>query len=60
VLTEIAPGVDLQAHVLDQSEFPLIVSDRLKTMDACLFAEAPIGLTLPRKPARVLVEAAHV
>jgi propionate CoA-transferase len=60
VLTEIAPGVDLQEHVLDQSEFPLIVSDRLKTMDACLFAEAPIGLTLPRKPARVLVEAAHV
>ena len=28
VLTEIAPGVDLQAHILDQSEFPLIVSDR--------------------------------
>src|SRR5690606_18930263 len=24
VLTEIAPGVDLQAHVLDQSEFPPI------------------------------------
>ena len=49
---EIAPGVDLQTAILDQSEFPLIVSDRLKTMDAELFAEAPIGLTLPRKPAR--------
>ena len=60
VLTEIAPGADLQAHILDQSEFPLIVSDKLKAMDACLFAEAPIGLTLPRKPARIPVEAAHV
>jgi acyl CoA:acetate/3-ketoacid CoA transferase len=60
VLTEIAPGVDLQSHVLDQAEFPLIVSPKLKTMDACLFAEAPIGLTLPRKPARQLGEGAHV
>src|SRR5690606_3236005 len=60
VLTEIAPGVDLKAHVLDQSEFPLIVSPDLKTMDACLFAEAPIGLTLPRKPTRQLGEGAHV
>ncbi|PDT83511.1 acyl CoA:acetate/3-ketoacid CoA transferase [Sinorhizobium sp. BJ1] len=49
VLTEIAPGVDLQAHVLDQSEFPLIVSDRLKVMDAVLFQEAPFGLELPAK-----------
>ncbi|MGO7565582.1 hypothetical protein ACC754_42265, partial [Rhizobium johnstonii] len=24
VLTEIAPGVGLQAHILDQSEFPLV------------------------------------
>ncbi|MFK3664570.1 acyl CoA:acetate/3-ketoacid CoA transferase [Ochrobactrum teleogrylli] len=54
VLTEIAPGVDLQAHILDQSEFPLIVSDQLKTMDEALFREEPIGLTLPQKPARKL------
>ncbi|MBB2969789.1 acyl CoA:acetate/3-ketoacid CoA transferase [Mesorhizobium sp. RMAD-H1] len=54
VLTEIAPGVDLQTHILDQSEFPLIVSDKLKTMDAALFQEAPIGLRLPQKPARKL------
>ncbi len=53
VLTEIAPGVELQAHILDQAEFPLIVSDRLKTMDSALFAEPKIGLTLPRKAARV-------
>ncbi|MBJ6132728.1 acyl CoA:acetate/3-ketoacid CoA transferase [Ochrobactrum sp. Q0168] len=54
VLTEIAPGVDLQAHILDQSEFPLIVSDQLKIMDEALFREEPIGLELPQKPARKL------
>ncbi|MCD2182976.1 acyl CoA:acetate/3-ketoacid CoA transferase [Rhizobium sp. GN54] len=53
VLTEIAPGVDLQAHVLDQSEFPLIVSENLKVMDGALFADAPLGLTLPRKVQRM-------
>ncbi len=52
VLTEIAPGIDLQTHILDQSEFPLIVSERLKVMEAALFHEAPIGLTLPGKPRR--------
>ncbi|WP_378948752.1 acyl CoA:acetate/3-ketoacid CoA transferase [Mesorhizobium sp. ANAO-SY3R2] len=54
VLTEIAPGVDLAAHILEQSEFPLIVSDKLKQMDAALFAPAPIGLKLPRKAVRRL------
>ncbi|MFP5077803.1 acyl CoA:acetate/3-ketoacid CoA transferase [Rhizobium sp. YIM 134829] len=49
MLTEIAPGVDLQTHILAQSEFPLIVSEQLKVMDAALFAEAPIGLSLPQK-----------
>ena len=52
VLTEIAPGVDLQTHILDQSEFPLIVADELKAMDAALFEEANIGLSLPEKTAR--------
>jgi propionate CoA-transferase len=46
MVTEIAPGVDLQAHVLDQSEFPLLVSPRLKPMDAALFQTAPIGLSI--------------
>ena len=58
VLTEIAPGVELQAHILDQSEFPLVVSDKLKQMDSALFAEAPVGLKLPRKAVRKL-EGAH-
>ena len=50
VLTEIAPGVDLQRHVLDQAAFPLIVSPDLKVMDDRLFHDAPIGVTLPEKP----------
>ena len=52
VLTEIAPGVDLATDILDQSEFPLIVSPDLKIMDPALFAEAPIALSLPAKPQR--------
>lgn len=54
VLTEIAPGIDLQAHILGQSEFALIVPDNLKVMDAALFADAPLGLSLPGKPQRTL------
>lgn len=57
VLTEIAPGVDLQAHILDQSEFPLIVADDLKIMDATLFTAANIGLSLPQKSRRILESA---
>ncbi|PZO79316.1 MAG: acyl CoA:acetate/3-ketoacid CoA transferase [Mesorhizobium amorphae] len=58
VVTEIAPGADLQAHILDQAEFPLKVSDKLKVMDDALFREAPIGLRLKEKPAPRLDEAA--
>jgi acyl CoA:acetate/3-ketoacid CoA transferase len=53
-LTEIAPGIDVKRDILDQSEFPLIVSDTLKTMDAELFGEARIGLSLPAKAPRTL------
>ncbi|MDK1375974.1 MULTISPECIES: acyl CoA:acetate/3-ketoacid CoA transferase [unclassified Sinorhizobium] len=59
VLTEIAPGADLQEHILDQSEFPLIVSDRLKQMDSALFHEAPLGLRLPAKAARKIAGGAN-
>ena len=37
VLTEIAPGVELQSNIISQSEFPLIVSPELKLMDRRLF-----------------------
>lgn len=46
VVTEIAPGVELQANILDQAEFPLIVSPALKLMDARLFEPGVMGLTL--------------
>jgi propionate CoA-transferase len=46
VVTEIAPGADLRTHILDQSEFPLIVSPHLKAMDEALFRPEPMGLTL--------------
>lgn len=54
VVTEIAPGVDLQTDVLGQADFPLTVADDLREMDAALFGDAPIGLTLPQKPRRVV------
>jgi propionate CoA-transferase len=46
VVTEIAPGVDLQINILDQSEFPLSVAPNLKTMDAKLFQPEKMGLQL--------------
>jgi len=46
VVTEIAPGVDLQANILDQSEFPLLLSPSLKTMAAKLFTPEKMGLVL--------------
>jgi len=46
VVTEIAPGVNLERDVLGQSEFPLIVSPQLKVMEERLFRPEPIGLDL--------------
>ncbi|MDQ0394739.1 acyl CoA:acetate/3-ketoacid CoA transferase [Labrys monachus] len=46
LVTEIAPGVDLQRHVLDQAEFALLVAPDLRLMDGALFQEAPIGLDI--------------
>jgi acyl CoA:acetate/3-ketoacid CoA transferase len=54
VLTEIAPGIDLQTHILDQSEFPLAVAKDLKVMAGALFGEANIGLDLAKTSPRVL------
>jgi len=46
MVTEIAPGLDLQRDVLDQAATPLQVSPDLKLMDARLFRPEPIGLHL--------------
>lgn len=45
-VTEIAPGIDLQKDVLDQASTSLKVSPELKEMDAVLFRDAVMGLTL--------------
>jgi propionate CoA-transferase len=46
VLTEIAPGIDLQKDVLDHMEFEPIVSPDLKIMDERLFRAEKMGLVL--------------
>ncbi|MGF6931466.1 propionate CoA-transferase [Paraburkholderia sp. UCT70] len=43
---EVAPGIDLNRDVLEQADFPLIVSPDLKTMNAAIFSESPYGLQL--------------
>jgi acyl CoA:acetate/3-ketoacid CoA transferase len=45
-VTEIAPGVDLRADILEKAEFPLIVQERSRTMDPALFRPEPFGLVL--------------
>jgi propionate CoA-transferase len=44
VLTEIAPGVDLQKDILALMDFEPVISPNLKTMDARIFQEGTIGL----------------
>lgn len=46
MVTEIAPGIDVERDVLAQSDAQLTVSDTLKTMDHALFSPGPIGLDL--------------
>lgn len=44
VLTEIAPGVDLQKHILDKMDFTPIIDDDLKVMDSKIFIDEPMGI----------------
>lgn len=44
VLTEIAPGVDLERDVLARMEFRPGIAEPLKPMDAALFRAPPMGL----------------
>ena len=43
-LIEIAPGIDLERHILAQMDFTPTISPQLKLMDASLFADAPMNL----------------
>ena len=45
MLTEIAPGVDLQRDILDRMDFRPQIAPELKTMDARLFLPQRMGLT---------------
>lgn len=44
VLTEIAPGIDLESQVLSQIDFPVIVSPNLKLMDERIFKDELMGI----------------
>ena len=45
VLTETAPGIDLQTQILDLMEFKPIISPDLKEMNPAIFREnGPFGL----------------
>lgn len=46
VVTEIAPGIDLERDILARAQTPLAVADDLKVMEAALFRPEPFGLTL--------------
>jgi len=43
-LIEIAPGIDLEKHILAQMEFKPVLKCPLRPMDARIFAEAPMNL----------------
>ena len=45
-LIEIAPGADLERDILAHMEFAPRISPELKQMDARLFLDAPMGLTM--------------
>ena len=52
VVREIAPGIDLQRDVLDQSDIALRVATDLRLMNAALFTDAPFGLQLAEQEVR--------
>ncbi|MTI46675.1 MAG: acyl CoA:acetate/3-ketoacid CoA transferase [Firmicutes bacterium] len=46
VLTEIAPGIDLQKDILDLMEFVPIINDDLKQMDSRIFLDEAMNITI--------------
>lgn len=46
ILTEIAPGVDLQKDVLDLMDFSPVIPENLKLMDSRIFGHEKMGLVL--------------
>ena len=46
MLTEIAPGVDIEKDILANMEFKPLIAKELKLMDARIFKDEPMGLSL--------------
>jgi propionate CoA-transferase len=46
VLTELAPGVDLERDVIANMGFRPILADQVRTMDPALFKSASLALEL--------------
>jgi len=46
VLTEVAPGVDIERDILAQMDFRPTISDHLKEMNPLIFKEAKIGIKI--------------
>ena len=46
VLTEVAPGVDIEKDILAQMDFRPTISDHLKEMNPLIFKEAKIGIKI--------------
>ncbi|WP_055669055.1 acyl CoA:acetate/3-ketoacid CoA transferase [Desnuesiella massiliensis] len=44
LLTEIAPGVDIETQILSQMDFKPLVAENLKEMDSRIFNEEPMNL----------------
>ena len=44
-LTEVAPGVNIEKHILAKMSFVPAIARDLKVMDSRLFSEGPMGLT---------------
>ncbi|MDD7542779.1 MAG: hypothetical protein SOX70_06145 [Peptoniphilaceae bacterium] len=43
-LVEIAPGVDLEKHILSKMEFKPMIAKELKLMDSRIFKDTVMGL----------------
>ena len=44
MLTEIAPGMDLEKDILAQMEFRPLIAEGLKQMDGRIFLPVPMGM----------------